>query len=46
MCDRHQSRTDAPQKKEAREELFMKRFEEQAKRYLAEIRKSALIEFK
>ena len=46
LCEKVPTRADSPQKKEAREKVFAERFDEQAKRYLAEIRRTALIEYK
>lgn len=46
LCDKKENTTDTPQKRAARNELFNARFEAQSKRYLAEIRKQAMIEIK
>ncbi len=46
LCEKVQTRADSPQKKEARDKVFAERFEEQAKRYLVEIRRNALVEYK
>lgn len=46
LCDKKQSTADSPAKREIREQLFSKRFDAESKRYLEEIRKSAMIEYK
>ncbi len=46
VCNKKESATESPQKREMREQLFIKRFESESKKYLDEIRKSAMIEYK
>jgi peptidyl-prolyl cis-trans isomerase SurA len=46
LCEKKENTTDTPQKRNARAELFSSRFEAQSKRYLNELRRSAMIEFK
>ncbi len=46
LCDRRESKTDSPLKREVRQQLFAKRFETEANKFLDEIRKSAMIEYK
>src|ERR1022692_4260627 len=46
LCDKKESKTDSPLKREVRQELYSKRFEIESKRFLDEIRKSAMIESK
>ena len=46
VCDKKETKTDSPIKTQLRQELFAKRFENQAKQYLEEIRKQAMIEYK
>lgn len=46
LCDKKESKAESPIKREMRTELFTKRFEAEAKRYLEELRKSAMIEYK
>jgi peptidyl-prolyl cis-trans isomerase SurA len=46
VCDKKKSTADSPAKREVREQLFAKRFEAESKRFLEEIRKSAMIEYK
>ena len=46
LCDKKESKTDSPLKREVRQELYSKRFEIESKRFLDEIRKSAMIEYK
>jgi peptidyl-prolyl cis-trans isomerase SurA len=45
VCDKKETKTDSPIKSQLRQELFAKRFENQAKQYLEEIRKQAMIEY-
>jgi peptidyl-prolyl cis-trans isomerase SurA len=46
LCSKKENKTDTPGKKEVRDEIFQKKFGAQAKRYLAEIHRSAMIEYK
>ena len=46
LCEKKQSVTDSPAKREMREQIFTKRYEAEAKRYLEELRKQAMIEYK
>lgn len=46
LCGKKESATDSAVKREVREELFVKRFETESKKFLDEIRKSAMIEYK
>jgi peptidyl-prolyl cis-trans isomerase SurA len=46
LCEKKESKSDTPAKREVREELFTKKFEAESKKYLDEIRKSAMIEYK
>lgn len=46
LCAKNVTKNDTPGMKEARDELFQKKFGVQAKRYLAKIRKEAMIEYK
>jgi peptidyl-prolyl cis-trans isomerase SurA len=46
VCAKRESTTESPAKKQAREQLFNKRFEAESKKYLEEIRKQAMIEYK
>ena len=46
ICDKQENTTDTQQKRTARQELFRARFEAQSKRYLSEIKRSAMIEMK
>lgn len=46
LCDKRENTTDTPQKRAARNELFNERFDAQSKRYLGELRRSAMIEKK
>jgi peptidyl-prolyl cis-trans isomerase SurA len=46
LCDKKESSTDSPVKREVREELYNKRFETESKKFLEEIRKQAMIEYK
>lgn len=46
VCAKKESTADSPAKRQAREQLFNKRFEAEGKKYLEEIRKQAMIEYK
>jgi peptidyl-prolyl cis-trans isomerase SurA len=46
LCEKRENTTDTPQKRAARNELFNARFEAQSKRYLADLRRQAMIELK
>ena len=46
LCDKKQSNADAPIKSELRQELFSQRFEAESKKFLDEVRRQAMIEYK
>jgi peptidyl-prolyl cis-trans isomerase SurA len=46
LCDKKQTNVESPLKHQVRDEIFAKRFETESKRFLEEIRKSAMIEYK
>lgn len=46
LCEKKESTSDSPVKREVREELFNKRFEAEGKKFLDEVRKQAMIEYK
>jgi peptidyl-prolyl cis-trans isomerase SurA len=46
VCNKRQTTADTPAKRQAREQIFNKRFEVESKRFLDEIRKQAMIEYK
>jgi peptidyl-prolyl cis-trans isomerase SurA len=46
LCEKKESKSDSPAKTEARQQIFSKKFEVESKRYLDEIRKQAMIEYK
>ena len=46
VCDKKESTSESPLKRETREQIFTKRFESESKKYLDEIRKAAMIEYK
>jgi peptidyl-prolyl cis-trans isomerase SurA len=46
VCANKETTTDSPLKRETREQIFTKRFESESKKYLDEIRKQAMIEYK
>jgi peptidyl-prolyl cis-trans isomerase SurA len=46
LCERKESASDAPAKKAIREELFLKRFEAESKKYLEEVRRQSMIEYR
>jgi len=46
LCSKKETKSDTPGKKEVRDQMFQQKFGAQAKRYLAEIRREAMIEYK
>ncbi len=46
LCDKKQSSTEASNKRDVRNEIFTKRFETQAKKFLDEVRRSSMIEYR
>ena len=46
VCNKRQTTADTPAKRQAQEQIFNKRFEVESKRFLDEIRKQAMIEYK
>jgi peptidyl-prolyl cis-trans isomerase SurA len=46
VCGKRQTKNDTPGKKQIRDEIFDKKFSVQAKRYLAQLRREAMIEYK
>jgi len=46
LCSKKETKTDTPGKKEMRNEIFQQKFGAQAKRYLQELRRAAMIEYK
>jgi peptidyl-prolyl cis-trans isomerase SurA len=46
VCAKKETTTESPLKRETREQIFAKRFEVESKKYLDEIRRSAMIEYK
>jgi peptidyl-prolyl cis-trans isomerase SurA len=46
LCRKEATRADTPRQQEARQEIYAKRYDAQSKRYLAQVRRSAMIEYK
>lgn len=46
LCDKKETTAESPAKRELREKIFSSRFDAESKRYLEEIRRSAMIEYK
>jgi peptidyl-prolyl cis-trans isomerase SurA len=46
LCGKKETKSDTPGKKEMRQEIYQQKFGAQAKRYLAELRRAAMIEYK
>lgn len=46
LCDRRPTTADAPAKREARDKLYVQRFEAKSKDYLEDLRKGAMIEYR
>jgi peptidyl-prolyl cis-trans isomerase SurA len=46
VCEKKESKTDSPVQRQVREDIFKRRFERESTRFLEEIRKGAMIEYK
>jgi peptidyl-prolyl cis-trans isomerase SurA len=46
VCNKKETTSESPLRREVREQLYSKRFESESKKFLDEIRKSAMIEYK
>ena len=46
ICDKKASKTESPVQREVKDQIFRRRYEREAGRYLEELRKSAMIEYK
>lgn len=46
LCDKKESKSDSPAKRELREKLFTSRYQAESKKFLDEIRKTAMIEYR
>jgi peptidyl-prolyl cis-trans isomerase SurA len=46
VCSKKETKTDTPGMKKVRDEMFQQKFGAKAKRYLADLRRSAMIEYK
>jgi peptidyl-prolyl cis-trans isomerase SurA len=46
VCNKKASKTESPVQREVKDKIFQRRFEREASRYLEELRKSAMIEYK
>jgi peptidyl-prolyl cis-trans isomerase SurA len=46
VCSKKESKTDTPEARKLRDEMFDKKFGAKAKRYLADLRRQAMIEYK
>ncbi|MGH6727409.1 MAG: peptidylprolyl isomerase [Pseudolabrys sp.] len=46
LCDKKVSKTDSPIKREIRQQIYSQRFDAESKKFLDEIRKQAMIEYK
>jgi peptidyl-prolyl cis-trans isomerase SurA len=46
LCERKETNADSPTKRKVRNEIFQQRFQNQADRYLKELRSQAMIEYK
>jgi len=46
VCSKRETKTDTPERKQIRDQMFEKKFGAKAKRYLQEIRSQAMIEYK
>jgi peptidyl-prolyl cis-trans isomerase SurA len=46
LCSKKETTTDTPEKRKIRDQIFQKKFGAHAKRYLAELRRQAMIEYR
>lgn len=46
LCDKKQTTTESPLKKQTRDKIFSQRYEAESKKFLEDIRRSAMIEYK
>jgi peptidyl-prolyl cis-trans isomerase SurA len=46
LCDKKETNSDSPTKRKVRDEIFQRRFQSRADRYLKELRAQAMIEYK
>lgn len=46
LCDKKESAADSPAKREVREKIFNERFDAESKKFMDEIRRSAMIEYR
>lgn len=46
VCEKKESKTESPVQREVKEQIFKRRYEREAKKYLEEIRRAAMIEYK
>jgi peptidyl-prolyl cis-trans isomerase SurA len=46
LCGREETRAETPRSHEARQDIYNKRFDAQSKRYLEQLRRSSMIEYK
>jgi peptidyl-prolyl cis-trans isomerase SurA len=46
LCSRNPTMIDTPKRREVREKMYVEKYEKTSKRYLAEIRKAAMIEYR
>jgi peptidyl-prolyl cis-trans isomerase SurA len=46
VCDRKANTADSPAKRQVREEIYSKRFEKESKKFLDEVRRQAMIEYR
>ena len=46
LCNKKETTSDSPAKREMRDKLFNERFEAESKKFLEDIRRSAMIEYR
>lgn len=46
LCDKKETKIDTPGRRQVQNEMFNERFDERAKRYLEQVRRSAMIEYR
>jgi peptidyl-prolyl cis-trans isomerase SurA len=46
LCERKDNNADSPAKRAVREEIFAKRYDAESKKYLEEVRRQSMIEYR
>jgi peptidyl-prolyl cis-trans isomerase SurA len=46
VCEKKESKTESPVQREVKEQIFKRRYDRESKKFLEEIRRAAMIEYK